>query len=113
MGYDREKCVSRGYIEDFDSLVDINNLGWDCGDLYGSGDRNPSVSCGCWNENKLSGGEISGIVIGVVVFLAIVATILSIYFRRICRYKSKNIITSLPDHEVVVTPEVSTPEVYI
>lgn len=29
---DREKCVSRGDISDFDSLVDINKMGWDCGD---------------------------------------------------------------------------------
>lgn len=59
--------------------------------VSGSGNRNPSVSCGCWNEDSLSGGEIAGIVIGVLAFLAIVATLLAIYFKRICRYKSQEI----------------------
>ena len=72
VGDSREKCVSRGDISDFDSLVDINKRGWDCGDYSGPGNRNPSVSCGCWIDESLSGGEISGIVIGVLAFLAIV-----------------------------------------
>lgn len=52
-------------------------------------------------DDNLSGGEISGIVIGVIIFLAILV-LLAI---RTCSYKSKNIITSLPpDHGVVPLP---------
>ena len=76
---------------------DIRSYTWDC-----QGDNvNMDMSCGCFQE-KLSGGEIAGIVIGVAAFLVIVATALAIYFRLICRYKSKEIITSLHVDEPVI-----------
>lgn len=106
VGDNREKCTSRGYIEDFDSLVDINKMGWDCSDYSGSGSRNPSVSCGCWNEDTISEGGIAGIVIGVVVALGVLA----FCFRRHKRSKeskeSKEIVTSLPEITIDTTPTI-------
>lgn len=74
---------------------------------------NMDISCGCFQEETLSGGEIAGIVIGAAVALAVVATVLAIYFRFICRYKSKEIVTSLPVAEPVIVPEIVSPKVVV
>lgn len=103
VGDGREKCVSRGYISDFNSLLDINELGWDCGDYTGNGHRNPTVYCGCWVKDPvISGGDIAGIVIGVLAFCAIVGIALAIYFKKCCRYKSDEVITSTIQVEEVM-----------
>lgn len=105
VGDGREKCVSRGYISDFESLLDINESGWDCSDYTGTGDRDPTVSCGCWVESpSISDADIVRIVIGASSFVTIVGAILAICFKICCRNNSdKVIINSLQDEEIMAS----------
>lgn len=102
VGDTREKCVSNGYISDFDSLVDINKLGWDCSEYTGFGDKNPSVSCGCWvQDSSISKGVITGIVLGSIILLIVVCLFVLCYVKNFCRYRSNSVITKVSDAEHV------------
>ena len=105
-GSRRIVCTSRQLVDLHND--DIREYTWDC--RYTDTDQfasvNMDISCGCFQEETLSGGKIAGIVIGATVALAVVA---AICFRRICRKKSKKskkIITSLPVVEPVLVPEI-------
>ena len=96
-GEDRIKCTSKDIVSDIgeNNIYDMTSSEWETciyTDTSQVANVNTDFSCGCFQDESLSGGEIAGAIIGAIVGVCILVILGVMIFK--CRKKKASAVTA-------------------